>query len=86
MLNSWLMAWFEITTTVTRAYTLCQGRTWGALDLEFRCLPATRCSFLQAMADYAELITALKTELDAEGAAVIGFGGSYGAPGNFAIL
>ena len=33
----------------------------------------------QAMADYAELITELKSELSAEGSAVIGFGGSYGA-------
>lgn len=31
------------------------------------------------MADYAELITELKSELSAEGSAVIGFGGSYGA-------
>ena len=30
------------------------------------------------MADYAELITALKSELKAESSAVIGFGGSYG--------
>ena len=37
-------------------------------------------SSLQAMADYAELITALKAEFNAEDAAVIGFGGSYGAP------
>ena len=31
------------------------------------------------MADYAELVTALKSELEAERSAVIGFGGSYGA-------
>ena len=31
------------------------------------------------MADYAELVTALKSELKAERSAVIGFGGSYGA-------
>ena len=34
----------------------------------------------QAMADYAELITELKHDLDAESSAVIGFGGSYGMP------
>ena len=34
----------------------------------------------QAMADYAELMTELKTELHAEDSAVIGFGGSYGGP------
>ncbi len=33
----------------------------------------------QAMADYAELVTELKSELKADGSAVIGFGGSYGA-------
>ncbi|GIL59446.1 hypothetical protein Vafri_14127, partial [Volvox africanus] len=32
----------------------------------------------QAMADYAELITEIKDEYDANGSAVIGFGGSYG--------
>lgn len=32
----------------------------------------------QAMADYAELVIALKSELKAERSAVIGFGGSYG--------
>ncbi len=38
----------------------------------------------QAMADYAELMTELKSELHAEDSAVIGFGGSYGAPAAFA--
>ena len=32
----------------------------------------------QAMADYAELITELKRDLQAETSAIIGFGGSYG--------
>ena len=34
----------------------------------------------QAMADYAEVIMELKEEFQAEGSAVIGFGGSYGEP------
>ena len=43
-------------------------------------------ALLQAMADYAELITDLKAELGAKDSAVISFGGSYGGVAQVATV
>lgn len=68
----------DIHTYTPMCYPLC--RYYGKSQ-PFAPFTARRMDYLsseQALADYSELVTTLKTELDADASPVIAFGGSYG--------